>query len=105
QLRNAGVNLISPSFYPQHLTRNGAFDIRLGLLTKSSPLRLRSYHDTQSQPRFSCCLQTALARPGGNLVIAATPTAVYNTLATLQKQMPGVPRGKPFVNPGQGETG
>ena len=41
------------------------------LLTKPA-LRLR-LHDTQSQPCFPAA-SNALARPGGNLIFAATPT-------------------------------
>ena len=59
------------------LSRSPAWDEERGLsytpclLTKPA-LRLR-LHDTQSQPCFPAA-SNALARPGGNLIFAATPT-------------------------------
>ena len=83
------------------LSRSPAWDEERGLsytpclLTKPA-LRLR-LHDTQSQPCFPAA-SNALARPGGNLIFAATPTERI-THYTLQAK--SCAKGCPFGNPGQ----
>ena len=63
------------------------------LLTKPA-LRLR-LHDTQSQPCFPAA-SNALARPGGNLIFAATPTERITHYTLRAKSCAkGVPLWKP----------
>ena len=81
------------------LSRSPAWDEERGLsytpclLTKPA-LRLR-LHDTQSQPCFPAA-SNALARPGGNLIFAATPTERITHYTLRAKSCAkGVPLWKP----------